>query len=593
MLRAGITLLRRRRLPRRAVVGVPILAVLAVLEWLGRSTASDVADALAFLAIGFVTAIWLSLDRDARRGAAERARAFGRRLKRLAPELGADLRGRPPWTPGWPPAARACALAFALLSAAVVGWAACADRPFREVAIHGTYVGWVVLLGALWAVLVAASIALPWLAHELLLEHLRDRGRGRVPGETRRRVAAGVVLLPLLLAVALPVGVAVALPFVAGAAFLVAARASTWPDAVLLWRDAAGRRGSFPLVSWVAAQLVAVWWGGGLVLLMATGGRAFGAPSSGLTPITDGLGLVASWLAGPAMLLTSGVVLAKLREARRFDPATPCPTSVHVTPAYDVDDARREAVDGRFAERGFRVRWAPASSRVEDVPVRLVERVDPRRERTWPRDVSARSLEVPEQLDVLARRDVVQRRRELLSGLGVMVGRAREREFTRGCGLWIAPHLWYVLGICRDTAEAEPEEGTGTVDGVIGLPYHVVLPRAARSHAYELLRCVEVDLIFLEDGVPWSAARTILRALFRHHDLRRARVEATDLPTVPGVRVLVDEHELGGTWGHERYPEPDYDEIAQARVLLLFVDRGGDDEEAPSPTADEDLLIGV
>jgi len=52
----------------------------------------------------------------------------------------------------------------------------------------------------------------------------------------------------------------------------------------------------------------------------------------------------------------------------------------------------------------------------------------------------------------------------------------------------------------------------------------------------------------------------------RHRDLARLEPELLDQP-------LED----------SRYPEPDYDDLGRARVLHVFRDRGGDEDEAFVP----------
>ena len=155
------------------------------------------------------------------------------------------------------------------------------------------------------------------------------------------------------------------------------------------------------------------------------------------------------------------------------------------------------------------------------------------------------------------------------------------RDFQRGSGYWIGPHLWLLPNLTRDTDE---EDGPAH----LGPRYSRVIPRRAR-HAFHRLLCdVEIDLIFLEDGVSVQRFRRVLGLLFEFHDLfgRRA-LEERHFQGLPGTRVLIQEHDFAGEPGLRvrGYPEPDYEDLSRARILHVFVDRGGDAEPSiPVPT---------
>jgi hypothetical protein len=258
------------------------------------------------------------------------------------------------------------------------------------------------------------------------------------------------------------------------------------------------------------------------------------------------------------------------------DPATPCPTSVHVAPeGGDVPRARK-----LLEARGWTVRLPPEPPHAADVRLRLVERMPP--PEGWPLAVSASALDAPELLDLIARRDVVQRRWLLFRGLRRMLAYATRRTYKVGSGFWIAPQQWFAVGLTRDTSEENPRETE-----MIGEPYHVMIPRAALHHAHRLFTAIEIDMVFVEDGVPWRGLRAVLLRLFAHRDRGLGRIEERDLAGIPGIRVIVHDFRIGEPLARDHYPEPDYEDLGRARILHIFKDRGGEDETVPAPSVDE------
>ena len=65
-----------------------------------------------------------------------------------------------------------------------------------------------------------------------------------------------------------------------------------------------------------------------------------------------------------------------------------------------------------------------------------------------------------------------------------------------------------------------------------------------------------------------------------------------------GVRVVLHEFDLvdADKLNLTNYPEPDYDELARARILHVFKDRGDDEVEPdwmPDESEDRPVLLGV
>jgi hypothetical protein len=301
-----------------------------------------------------------------------------------------------------------------------------------------------------------------------------------------------------------------------------------------------------------------------------------------IMPITTSLGLTVGWLACGA--LTALVVQTVLGRTR--DPAR------HSRPLLRIKGTctlfQRKALERLFKARGWRVRWSRQKTDGNDVVVELMDRPVPvvGEQPTWPLRLTVEELRSEEVWERLQRRHEIQMRRRLVSGLERLFKLAAARSFRRGSGLWIAPHLWFIPGLTRDTQEEDLDLERGTIlSGIIGAPYHRIFARAVRHHLYLILRALEVDLIFVEDGVGFRRFCRVLRMMFEIYDIYGGRRRADELhfQGVPGVRVMIHEYTLDEPFRSEVYPEPDYENLGRARILHIFKDRGEQDEPLETP----------
>ena len=80
---------------------------------------------------------------------------------------------------------------------------------------------------------------------------------------------------------------------------------------------------------------------------------------------------------------------------------------------------------------------------------------------------------------------------KLIVGLERLFKLAAKHRYRRGFGFIVAPHYWFFPGLIRDSQEEEINLEDGTLlSGIIGPPYHRVLPHAVRHHIYDILRGV-------------------------------------------------------------------------------------------------------
>lgn len=564
-LRGRLRAVRPRLGAGRAVLAWALLAAGATgVELYGRRADApheEVVAATAFAALAYQA--WRLLRpalAASERPARWRAWLEARRLR-----FGVDLRGAPALEPGVPRqealALGALFLIVAVLLATREAWPGDALRALRGAS--GLLASGV--SAALWSALLVGTLSalvLPMLVADALLRGRRAGGRRR---ESRLLFAGGASAAALVvLALLLP-------PWAAPCLALCGVLSGAWlylpatPPLRFAWTrgtDAAPR-------ACPAALFLAGWrlfhYGLYLALVVASLGAGLGGGAP--RDVTAALGLAFAWsLAGASALLA-------VREARhgwgarRANPAAVRRSRVSLRGAAQGEE--RRAAQRTLGAAGFEAVFddGPADAALHLAAVPAAQ--------GWPRAVTAAQLGDPALHRALARRAELQARRRLRRGVTRLLreARARRRERDAGIGHWVAPHLWFVVHMGRDGEEELDTAGT---------PYHRLLPRSARSHLFVVLGALEVDLLFVEDGVSTRSLERVLSLVFEFYDLfGERRLEERHFAGLPGVRVLLEELGLREARRPSRYPEPDYEQLARARVLHVFRDRGADPERDP------------
>jgi hypothetical protein len=570
---------------------VCVVGVAVAVEAMGRQTSTDLHDALSAAILGLLALmIGLRHRRDplpwVSRLVAGAAR-LGGWLRHLSFEIGIDLRGDPPVPRRLPPvlaglfAGLAAWLALTLLATPVL------PQGFREVALPVFYLGYLAVLLALWTMLAAGvllAVFVPFaLIHDAFVAGHTSAGRRPRRGEY---VVLGLYFGGLgLVGYHLPAAVSLG---VAGAALLVTFASVLLPNAAavqFLWRPRGGGAArAIPWGAWVLGEfgLIAL----ALFTLVLTASGGWGPDRSEIgrkvMPITSFLGgVLAALTPGLLALLAFQAVLGRLR-----DPARPARPVLHLAGVWGRD---RAALRLWLARRGWRARFDNTPARPGDVKAELVPpeqseatEFEPR----WPLKVSRDDLEGGRVLDRLARRDEIQHRRRTFAALEALFKRAGARKYRNGSGFWVAPQFWFVTGLSRDAPEEDADLTEGSIlSGTIGPPYHRLLPRPTRHYLYRLLRAVQVDLIFVEDGIKFRRLRQVLRVLFDVYDRNagQKRVEESHFHGLPKTRVLIHEFQLDEPFQSTVYPEPKYEHLGRARILHVFRDRGEHEELVEPP----------
>src|SRR5262245_56515779 len=516
---------------------------------------------------------------------------------RFKVDLGPDLRGTPHIPHRLPAGVFGVSLFLAAWTAlaAVVWWYSAAG--WRPYVVAVSYTLYLALMSLLWGLLFVASLGGVYFPI-MLLTRLARRGR---PGETQmtrgQLVFLGVYLsvttaaawmLPLwpMLAFAglcwLAAVVVNLLPFRAGAAQLI-------------WRSPRTRKvRSIPMRRLLLAFTTVVVLLLTALVMSAAGGRLFGHPDEANTmPLTTVMGNWLAWLT-PGFLLSAGVFVFL---AWRNDPARLGRPRAHLAGISESDQTavarqlRHHGWDANFGEPGQN----DVRLRVVHPEASEVHEFDP----SWPLAVSRADLADEFVYTRMIRRDEIQLRRQLLRGLEKIFHEAKGRKSAGGCGYWLAPHLWFVAGLTRDEVTGGEDEPSFLTE-VVGPAYGEVFTLPVRRYLYRLLKSVQVDLIFVEDGVSYRKLARVLRVLFEVYDkgAGRRRSEDVHFRGLTKVRVMFHDFDVEEPFRpSSKYPEPKFAPLGRLRVLHVFRDRGGEEELIEPPYSFDQTpvpnLVGV
>lgn len=578
--------------PRDQVLLAAAVAYLLVLEAIGRQVRGPVTDLFLCSALA-VGAAWLIAAHT--RSPVSWVAAVTRGLQRLVHavlkhtfRIGLDLRRSPVIPRRVPPLLLLSVSCCAFLTLCALVWDLWQPIPVRDLVGSVSSVGFAAAQFVLWSALLFVIFGVLFAAPALMRDLYVCR-QMTLPRERRRRIHRGwFFLLFVLLSLGgmslLPVGAAT---LILAGSFL-AGNLGIWlpprREFDFIWQPR-GRAVAFSMswrtyVSLLNSTSVLFCL---LLVLLSVGPAALGLAErpADLLSVTRTLGAVASWTiaAGAVVILWPMAIIELVMKWQ--DPAIPSPMCVRVDGT--LTGAERQHIEDLLNRRGWVVRFGERGRSPLDVPVTI--RNDTSAATGWPRAVLPDEFNDEGLLWSIARRDQVQKRRVFLRTLQSLLKQARCRRYQKSTGFWIAPHYWFILGLTRDTAERSEDDDQTSLLEVIPPLYHQAFPRAVRRHFLEVCRGVEIDLIFLEDGVQWHELRRVLRMLFEHYDVHggRRRIEELHFRGVPRVRIVIHDFELGAEWLRGQYPEPDYEDLARARVLHVFRDRGEEDVPLETP----------
>ncbi len=567
-----------------------VLCCVIALEFFGRQSANDFYDILGASALVLLVAVVAFRHRSSPLGW---VKYLGRQAWRVAKfadryklEFGPDLRGTPPIP-------RRLPFSVHLIIGALIVWTIGATllwyylpNSWRHFAIQGSYTLYLIGMLVLWGLLFASALGGVYFPF-MLFNYLCPKA---APGPNQPRMSRGqltfLVFYSLAIAGAswlLPLWV---VPAFAGAFLMAMTVLAIWPrktDIQFIWRGENSRRVwsvTTPCLLWFAATTVTL-----LLLAISTtaaGGRLLERTGlDGDMPLTVMLGVAVAWLT-PGILLSGAIFGFMLWKQ---NPSRLCRPSVHV--GGDLAAALRPEVKRILKSWGFDAAFDPALPAETDVRIRLVEPIhsharefDPE----WPLAVSIEDVREGAVRDRLERRDEIQKRRLLLRGLEKIFRETKRQQFSGSSGYWLAPHLWFISGLARDEMEEDGDDA-GFLTPTVGPPYAHVMHRHVREYLYRMLRSLQVDLIFVEDGINFRKLKRVLRILFEIYDKSagKKRAEEVQFLGLPKVKILIHDFQLDEPFRSENYPEPRFEDLGRARILHVFRDRGDQEELLENP----------
>jgi hypothetical protein len=526
-------ILRQRSVHDFLVIGLWLVA-LAWLELIGRRTASDVADGFLLSCVVFLVACTTLIHVQWKLKSVVALLRFARSLKAwftaAGLTYGADLRGTPPIPRRWP---RRWFWAFVLTASTTVvlsmklRWF---PIGFRELLAGRCYLAYLSSLAILWSALLSAALVHSLFAWGCLHDAIVGTflGQGRRSLRQELGITCAVVALLAAGACFLPIQVPLGI-FLLLFSIYSGACCLLPASLVILWRpQSGGVVRSIDGRAWYWMQGVMPILISAVLVLVSRGETWSGSALRSKMPLTALLGQLFAWCA------------------------------VAGTTALTWQCLRLVAL-GIFLHPRHKVR--------PELPALTSEERD-------------RAL----------RRDEIVHRRRIVRGLEKLFKESRRRSFSQGTGFLIGLQHWFVLGMVRDEDEQNHREDT-IWDGIIGPPYYRAFPPEARDHFREMTAALQVDLLFVEDGVPFRRFVRVLKMMFEIYDIfgGRRRIEEWHFTGLPGIRVIIHDFTLdqpllardGG------YPEPSYEEIGRARIVHVFKDRGESEELEPVPSDSE------
>lgn len=561
-----------------------------VLEIGGRELRGDSGDFVALLLLGayaLATIVWhVHRPIPIVTRAARWTRIRLRRASNGLPDFAVDFRKTPPIPAGFPSpllggvvGLAALAPALALLSGALPGG-------LREGVSTVSYTLWIVLLGGLWTALAAGLALLSMYSLRVVHSFGAELGPPGAPNADRVGQALGLGYL---------FGVLVGLLFLPdwfgfamlGALLTIDVALLHLPGnssvTLLWWVDGPEGRSPRSVESHRAIALqvgLLVFLAADLTLVARGEHLGFGIlqvaePS---TTFTNGLGSLLLWSAVGAMTIGTLQIARFVRLSRSLV------VRPKDRPRLVVEGAPPAGVQQRLRRRLGALGWnATFDSGVPGgVRVRLGSEAASLDEfdffERWPLPVAEADLERADVQRKLARRLEIVRRRGLIKGVRKLFKAAARLGGRGGGGYWLGIQHWFEPGMSRDGGT---ERGTrGVLDPIVGPPFVKVFSRDVRRYFGQVMTALEIDLVFVEDGVRFRAFEHVLRTMFETYDVHGGaqRLEEMHFVGLSGLRVVIHDHSPGSVVeSASGYPEPDYEDIARARILHVFRDRGGEE----------------
>ena len=571
-------------------ITVLVLAVVAALEILGRTVQTDVQDAVYLLVL---VSLFLGVIGWHRRRPLPWVR-FGLRsltrswnwLRTGTYEHGLDFRGQPAIRQRWPAPVFALVLSCVGCSAGSVLLAYSTHQSWRAPIVLGSYTVYLGLLFTHWmllVVLLAVGLAFPLMRLDHWLKQERDSRERRL-----FVFLAGLAMLAIIccaakwLPTAIPLGVL-------GVVLLGTIVVILLPQAdglSIIWRRVNHKAFfAIPLHRVLAAASALVVLLAITQLLVARGGHLLTPPTE-----SDPLSLSAT-IAGLAAWAFPGaiaVVLLRVMDEYRHNPARRSKLTIHYVNRCSLEAG--DATRAELLQRGWHLRSPLDTPERGDVRLELVPPEESEANEfqpAWPLKFHPVDFTNPEVVHRLERRDVIQLRRRFTKCVQRLFKHlAGSKAVARG-GCWFAPQWWFISGLgIEQTRRRAGMKPSRRALRRLGPSYHDLFGPRVRQHLHEVLRAVQVDVIFVEAGIPAKSLIAVLRQVFEVYDIHDGQriVDDHSFRSIPKVRVTI--HELQPSTNEPgSYDDlnPKFDELSRGRILHIFRDKEEFEEVGMSP----------
>jgi len=170
--------------------------------------------------------------------------------------------------------------------------------------------------------------------------------------------------------------------------------------------------------------------------------------------------------------------------------------------------------------------------------------------------------------------DYISKRRTFYRGLRRLLKICHAYKFRDGAGFIMIPHCYFVEGLHRDDRNVEFEENRP-----IGPSFHELWGVRVRHYLYRVLNALDVDIVYFEDGVKYDQLRAVFEILFELYHSRgpRFKIEDHHFTGIQGIRVMLELLRPDAIRPKvSQYVETYFSNLFQARVLILYRDRGGE-----------------
>jgi hypothetical protein len=604
--------LQSKRFPTRALGPAAAGAVylgwgagLALLELLGRLAPNDLADGclVSLLGAGICMAWMCDPWRVLRKALIGGLALFRRTFAGSRIVFGIDFRGTTPLRDGFPPwwqrlIVGSVSLA-ALLLVASVFW----SGNLRSWLAGGSYVFYLSALGVLWALLLTGHLVNAFVGFAVIHDFCVESYDGQKPRPLRGEFAsvAACASAALFGSLIFGAGIPLAILIIVGVIWAVSFSVARVGFSVL-WAQRPGQTLRRFDGRWLWAQWGLLFLWTMAIVMLALGERAWDIlpqPPNTAMPFTLLLADLLAWLAAITAILLLAHWLRMVWMMGHLSPKRPpLPSLAVLGPLHRFE---RQGLRQALRKQGWAARFRRRDGDACDAVIALTpgQLATWRREPDWFRDPEwLESVCESEQLAAWRRKAEIRSRRQMLRGLEKLWKRMKRCRGLGGSGFWLGLQHAFILGLARDhTGHLNWGRETTILDEIIGQPFCAVMPPIARYHYRQMTTALQIDLIFVEDGVSFRRLVRVLRMMFEVYDLHGGRMPAREhhFQGLPGVRVILHEFQLDDTESHGRsgYPEPDYEEIGHARVLHVFRDRGEAEEPVDVPGAADWTPVGV